>query len=176
MSSGITFKLNNGVGMPGLGFGTFANEGSVGETYRAALKALQVGYRLLDCAWFYKNEGEVGAAVRDFLKANPSVKRQDIFLTTKVWNHMHRYEDVLWSFNSSLERLQVEYIDLFLIHWPIAAEKEDNEEPKIGSDGKVKSSCSSFESFFLCFIAIAADLFLCHLKPVRYPERPDREP
>ena len=156
MSSGITFKLNNGVGMPGLGFGTFANEGSVGETYRAALKALQVGYRLLDCAWFYKNEGEVGAAVRDFLKANPSVKRQDIFLTTKVWNHMHRYEDVLWSFNSSLERLQVEYIDLFLIHWPIAAEKEDNENPKIGPDGKVRSRFS-LNLFFFFFVALTTD-------------------
>ncbi|BDD58422.1 Glycerol 2-dehydrogenase (NADP(+)) [Monascus purpureus] len=136
MSGGVTFKLSNGVTVPGLGFGTFANEGAVGETYKAVTHALRTGYRHLDCAWFYKNENEVGDAVRDFLKENPSVKREDIFITTKVWNHLHRYEDVLWSLNNSLKRLQLAYVDLFLIHWPIAAEKEDNETPKIGPDGK----------------------------------------
>lgn len=136
MSGGVTFKLSNGVTVPGLGFGTFANEGAVGETYKAVTHALRIGYRHLDCAWFYKNENEVGDAVRDFLKENPSVKREDIFITTKVWNHLHRYEDVLWSLNNSLKRLQLTYVDLFLLHWPIAAEKEDNETPKIGPDGK----------------------------------------
>ncbi|KAL3470039.1 NADP-dependent oxidoreductase domain-containing protein [Aspergillus californicus] len=136
MSSGQTFKLSNGVTIPGVGFGTFASEGSVGETYRAVTKALEVGYRHLDCAWFYLNEGEVGDALHDFLKANPSVKREDIFICTKVWNHNHRYEDVLWSVEDSLKKLKVDYIDLYLIHWPIAAEKDGNEKPKIGPDGK----------------------------------------
>ena len=139
MSGGITFRLSNGINIPGLGFGTFASQGSKGETYRAVLKALQVGYRFLDCAWFYKNEHEVGDALHDFLKETPSVNRQDVFVATKVWNHMHRYDDVLWSFNSSLQRLRLGYVDLFLVHWPIAAEKEDNENPKIGPDGKVSS-------------------------------------
>lgn len=131
-----TFKLNNGVVMPGLGFGTFASEGSKGETYKAVECALKVGYRNLDCAWFYQNEEEVGEAVRDFLKANPSVKREDIFICTKVWNHLHEPEDVKWSLESSLKKFGLDYVDLFLVHWPIAAEKDDNYMPKLGPDGK----------------------------------------
>ncbi|KAL2841618.1 NADP-dependent oxidoreductase domain-containing protein [Aspergillus pseudodeflectus] len=136
MSSGKSFKLSNGVTIPGVGFGTFANEGAKGETYKAVVKALEVGYRHLDCAWYYLNEGEVGDAVADFLKANPSVKREDIFITTKVWNHLHRYEDVLWSIEDSLKKLKLDYVDLYLVHWPIAAEKDGQEKPKIGPDGK----------------------------------------
>lgn len=139
MSSGISFKLYNGVSMPGVGFGTFANEGVKGETYKAVLHALRTGYRHLDCAWHYANEDEVGQAIQDFLKENPAVKRQDIFVTTKVWNHLHRYDDVIWSLNDSLRKLQLDYIDLFLVHWPIAAEKESQEKPKIGPDGKVSA-------------------------------------
>jgi diketogulonate reductase-like aldo/keto reductase len=130
------YKLSNGVEIPAVGFGTFASEGSKGETYRAVTKALEVGYRHLDCAWFYQNEDEVGDAVRDFLKANPSVTRKDLFICTKVWNHLHEPEEVKWSFNNSLENLKMEYIDLFLVHWPIAAEKNEQNMPKIGSDGK----------------------------------------
>ena len=137
MSSGITFTLNNGVKIPGIGFGTFASEGAVGETYKAVMCALKTGYRHLDCAWFYLNEGEVGDALHDFLKENPSVKREDIFICTKVWNHLHRPEDVAWSLESSLKKFRLDYMDLFLIHWPIAAEKENQESPKIGPDGKV---------------------------------------
>ncbi|PKY05264.1 putative glycerol dehydrogenase [Aspergillus campestris IBT 28561] len=136
MSSGITFTLNNGVKIPGIGFGTFASEGAVGETYKAVMCALKTGYRHLDCAWFYLNESEVGDALHDFLKENPSIKREDIFICTKVWNHLHRPEDVAWSLESSLKKFRLDYIDLFLIHWPIAAEKENQEAPKIGSDGK----------------------------------------
>ncbi|KAF3036413.1 Glycerol 2-dehydrogenase (NADP(+)) [Didymella heteroderae] len=130
------YKLSNGVEIPAVGFGTFANEGSKGETYKAVTKALEVGYRHLDCAWFYQNEDEVGDAVRDFLKANPSVTRKDLFICTKVWNHLHEPEEVKWSFHNSLERLKMDYIDLFLVHWPIAAEKNEQNMPKIGSDGK----------------------------------------
>ncbi|KAK8016671.1 hypothetical protein PG993_014860 [Apiospora rasikravindrae] len=130
------FKLNNGVEIPGLGFGTFASEGSAGETYKAVTVALKVGYRNLDCAWFYQNEAEVGEAVRDFLKENPSVKRSDIFICTKVWNHLHEPEEVKWSLNNSLEKFGLDYIDLFLVHWPIAAERDDKYMPKIGADGK----------------------------------------
>jgi diketogulonate reductase-like aldo/keto reductase len=131
-----TYKLPNGVEIPAVGFGTFANEGSSGETYAAVTHALKTGYRHLDCAWFYQNEGEVGEAIRDFLAANPSVKRSDIFVCTKVWNQLHEPEEVKWSFQSSLDKLGLEYIDLFLVHWPIAAEKDENHMPKIGADGK----------------------------------------
>ncbi|KAL4990664.1 NADP-dependent oxidoreductase domain-containing protein [Aspergillus falconensis] len=136
MSSGKTFKLSNGYTIPAVGFGTFASEGASGETYRAVKKALEVGYRHLDCAWFYQNEDEVGDGLHDFLKENPSVKREDIFICTKVWNHLHRPEDVRWSIEDSLKKLKTNYVDLFLVHWPIAAEKDGQDKPKIGPDGK----------------------------------------
>jgi diketogulonate reductase-like aldo/keto reductase len=136
MSAGVTFTLNNGVKIPAVGFGTFANEGSKGESYKAALHALKTGYRHLDCAWFYQNENEVGDAVRDFLKENPSVKRSDIFICTKVWNHLHEPEEVKWSFESSLKNLGMDYVDLYLVHWPIAAEKDDNYMPKLNEKGQ----------------------------------------
>ncbi|EUC31089.1 hypothetical protein COCCADRAFT_28131 [Bipolaris zeicola 26-R-13] len=131
-----TYKLYNGVTIPAVGFGTFASEGASGETYAAVTTALKTGYRHLDCAWFYQNEEEVGAAVRDFLKENPSVTRKDLFICTKVWNHLHEPDQVKWSFNSSLTKLGMDYIDAFLVHWPIAAESDDNHMPKIGADGK----------------------------------------
>lgn len=131
-----TYKLSNGITIPAVGFGTFANEGAKGETYAAVTHALQTGYRHLDCAWFYQNEEEVGDAVRDFLAQEPSVTRADIFICTKVWNHLHEPEEVRWSINSSLQKLKMDYIDLFLVHWPIAAESDSNHMPAIGSDGK----------------------------------------
>lgn len=132
-----TFTLNNGVKMPGLGFGTFANEGSKGESYAAVKKALEVGYRNLDCAAYYENEEEVGDAIHDFIKENPGkLKREDLFICTKVWNHMHQPDDVKYSFQESLRKLRVDYIDLFLVHWPIAAERTDDYKPKLGADGK----------------------------------------
>lgn len=131
-----SFTLNNGVKVPAVGFGTFANEGSKGETYKAVTQALNVGYRHLDCAWYYHNEAEVGEALRDFLAKNPSVKREDIFICTKVWQHLHEPEEVKWSLENSLQNFGLEYVDLFLIHWPIAAEKNEKYMPKLGPDGK----------------------------------------
>ncbi len=135
--TGPRLKLNNGMEMPALGFGTFANEGSRGETHKAVLDALNAGYRHLDCAWFYQNEDEVGTGFQKFLSENPSVKRSDIFITTKVWNHLHEPEDVEWSLKNSLEKLQTPYVDAFLVHWPISSEKNADRTVKIGSDGKV---------------------------------------
>jgi len=131
-----TYTLNNGVKIPAVGFVTFANEGAKGETYKAVTKALEVGYRHLDCAWFYQNEDEVGDALHDFISKNPSVKREDIFICTKVWNHLHEPEDVKWSFQDSCSKLKVDYIDLYLGRWPIAAEKSEDHTVKIGPDGK----------------------------------------
>lgn len=135
--TGPIIRLNNGVEMPALGFGTFANEGSKGETHKAVLCALNAGYRHLDCAWFYQNEEEVGTGMKEFLAANPSVTRSDIFICTKVWNHLHEPEDVEWSLKDSLKKLQTPYVDAFLIHWPIAAERNPDYFVKIGPDGKV---------------------------------------
>ncbi|WPH02126.1 glycerol 2-dehydrogenase (nadp(+)) [Acrodontium crateriforme] len=136
MSAGKTFKLNNGVSIPAVGFGTFANDGSKGETYKAVTHALKIGYRHLDCAWFYQNEEEVGDAVHDFLKENSSVKREDIFVCTKVWNHLHEPDEVQWSIQSSLDKLKMDYVDLFLVHWPIAAENDVKYMPKLNEKGQ----------------------------------------
>jgi diketogulonate reductase-like aldo/keto reductase len=131
-----TFTMYNGVTIPAVGFGTFASEGSTGETYKAVTAALNAGYRHLDCAWFYQNEAEIGQALKDFLAKNPSVKREDVFICTKVWQHLHEPEEVHWSFNNSLKELDVDYIDAFLVHWPIAAVSDENHQPKLGADGK----------------------------------------
>jgi diketogulonate reductase-like aldo/keto reductase len=136
VSNQKTYTLSNGTKIPAVGFGTFANEGSKGETYTAVTHALKTGYCHLDCAWFYQNEEEVGDAVHDFLASNPSVKREDLFICTKVWNHLHEPEEVKWSLQNSLEKLRMDYVDLFLVHWPIAAESDEKHMPKIGADGK----------------------------------------
>lgn len=140
MSRDISFKLSNGVTVPGLGFGTFASENAKGESYRAVLHALRTGYRHFDCAWFYQNEDEVGDAIADFLKESKDVTRKDLFIATKVWNHLHEKDEVIWSLEDSLKKLKLDYVDLFLIHWPIACEKDENNMPKIGPDGKVSPS------------------------------------
>ena len=129
-------KLNTGASIPALGFGTFANDGPRGGSYKATLKALESGYRHLDCAAYYMNEDEVGNAIQDFLEANPSVKRKDVFVTTKVWNHLTRPGDIEWSLEQSLERLRLDYVDLFLLHWPFIAERTDDYNPKLGADGR----------------------------------------
>ncbi|OGM42575.1 hypothetical protein ABOM_007968 [Aspergillus bombycis] len=130
------FALSNGIQIPAVGFGTLASEGAKGETYRAVSHTLIVGYGLLDCAWFYMNEQEIGEAIKDFLTVNSSVRREDVFIVTKVWNRLHQYEDVLWSMESSLQKLKLGYVDMFLVHWPIAVEKENCETPMLGPDGK----------------------------------------
>ncbi|KAI5865614.1 NADP-dependent oxidoreductase domain-containing protein [Durotheca rogersii] len=132
-----TFTLNNGVKMPAVGFGTFSNGGVEGETYRAVTCALEVGYRHLDCAWFYENEEEVGAAVRDFLaRAGGAVRREDLFICTKVWNHLHEPDEVRWSLECSLRHLGLAYVDLFLVHWPVAVESDARRQPRRGPDGR----------------------------------------
>lgn len=135
--SNKTFRLNNGVEIPAIGFGTFAaSESTPDGSYKATKAALEAGYRHLDCAWFYKNEAEIGRAIRDFLAENPSVSRSDLFVCTKVWNHLHAPEDVAWSLQNSLDSLGLDYVDLFLVHWPIAAERDEHRQPRLGPDGK----------------------------------------
>jgi hypothetical protein len=178
MSTSKTVTLSNGVKLPAVGFGTFASEGSQGETYKAVTAALKTGYRLLDCAWFYQNEGEIGQAIKDFLAARKDVKREDIFVVTKVWNHLHRFEDVLWSIENSLDKLQLDYVDMFLVHWPIAVEKETQEKPKLGADGKVSYN----DTAILCPCAFVFSFRVLHSVcdandlVVRGPKGPNRQP
>ncbi|KAH7419260.1 putative alcohol dehydrogenase [Cadophora sp. MPI-SDFR-AT-0126] len=129
-------KLSNGVEMPALGFGTYAKEEISGETHAAVLAALDAGYRHLDCAWYYLNEDEVGSALREWLAQNPNIQRKDIFITTKVWPHLVEPEDVGWSLDNSLKMLGTDYVDSYLIHWPFAVEKTEDNKVKLGADGK----------------------------------------
>lgn len=107
-----TYKLINNVEIPIVGFGTWQTPNDeIG--YNAVKTALEVGYRHIDTASVYGNEVSVGKAMKD-----SGVKREDIFLTSKVWNGDHGYEATLRAFQESLDRLDTDYLDLYLIHWP----------------------------------------------------------
>ncbi|MDE7140263.1 MAG: aldo/keto reductase [Treponemataceae bacterium] len=110
------FTLANGVRVPCIGFGTWQSEDG-DEAYNAVTAALQSGYRHIDTAAAYGNEKSVGAAIRDFCREH-NVRREDIFLTTKLWNDDHGYEATKAAIKKSLQLLGVSYIDLYLIHWP----------------------------------------------------------
>ncbi|WP_071459024.1 aldo/keto reductase [Bacillus massilinigeriensis] len=115
MSGSIMDKvtLHNGVMMPVFGLGVYkVEEGE--ETEKTVSSALQLGYRLIDTAAFYDNEEGVGKAIR-----SSSVPREDIFVTTKVWNSDQGYENTLKAFDRSINKLGVEYVDLYLVHWPV---------------------------------------------------------
>jgi 2,5-diketo-D-gluconate reductase A len=109
-----SIMLNNGVPIPQLGFGTYQIEPK--DTREAVGTALEIGYRHIDTAQMYGNEKEVGQAVRD-----SGLPRAEVFLTSKLNNSFHAYSDALTAFARSLDDLDVEYLDLFLIHWPLPA-------------------------------------------------------
>ncbi|MFF0300927.1 aldo/keto reductase [Streptomyces sp. NPDC004562] len=106
--------LNNGVEMPQLGFGVWQVPDD--EAEQAVAAALEAGYRSIDTAAIYGNETGTGKAV-----AASGVPREDVFVTTKVWNSDHGYDSTLRAFDTSLEKLGLEYVDLYLIHWPTPA-------------------------------------------------------
>jgi 2,5-diketo-D-gluconate reductase A len=105
-------KLNNGVEIPQLGFGVFQIE--LNETTAATLEALKVGYRHIDTAQMYGNEREVAQAIRD-----SGIPRADVFVTSKPNNGFHAHDEALAAFDRSLAIMKLEYLDLFLIHWPL---------------------------------------------------------
>ena len=112
MNIASTTTLNNGVEMPWFGLGVFqAEEG--GEVENAVRVALENGYRSIDTASLYKNEKGVSTGIRQ-----SNVRREEIFLTSKVWNDQQGYKSTLKAFRESLEKLQTDYLDLYLIHWP----------------------------------------------------------
>ncbi|OTN77146.1 oxidoreductase, aldo/keto reductase [Enterococcus sp. 8G7_MSG3316] len=107
-----SYTLSNNVTIPELGFGTWQTpNGEVAVD--SVKKALAAGYRHIDTAQGYKNEASVGQAIKE-----SGIPREEIFLTTKLWNGNHSYDLVMSSFEESLEKLQTDYVDLFLIHWP----------------------------------------------------------
>ncbi|MEU3602602.1 aldo/keto reductase [Streptomyces sp. NPDC006798] len=112
MSKIPTITLNNGVEMPRLGFGVW--QVSDEEAVRAVTTAVEAGYRSIDTAAAYENETGTGQAV-----AASGVPREELFLTTKLWNNDHGYDSALRAFDASLARLGTDYVDLYLIHWPV---------------------------------------------------------
>lgn len=107
------YKLNTGVLIPAIGFGTWQlHDGP--EVVAAVKEAIAKGYRLIDTAKLYGNEDGVGQAIQE-----SSVPRDKLFITTKLWNTDQGYETAFQAFDESLQRLQLEYLDLYLIHWPV---------------------------------------------------------
>lgn len=120
--------LKNGAGsIPALGFGTLIPDPVA--TREAVLEALQVGFRELDCAERYRNEAMVGESLRETF-ARQTVRREEVFIATKLWNCHHRPEYVRPAFEASLARLRLDYIDLYLIHTPFAFQPGDDQEPR----------------------------------------------
>ena len=120
--------LNNGAGqIPALGFGTLIPDPAL--TVTATTAALETGFRHFDCAERYRNEREVGQALQAGLAAG-GIAREDIFITTKLWNSNHRPERVEPAFEASLERLGLTYLDLYLIHTPFAFQAGDEQDPR----------------------------------------------
>src|SRR5271155_5658348 len=132
--SGQRFALNNGSGeIPALGFGTSLSDNK--KTRNAVKTAVEVGFRHLDAAERYRNEAQVGAALRE-LFADGTVRREELFVTTKLWNNNHRPERVKPALQASLDRLGLDAVDLYLAHTPFAFAPGDDQDPR-DPDGAV---------------------------------------
>ncbi|PGH08837.1 hypothetical protein AJ79_05841 [Helicocarpus griseus UAMH5409] len=126
MSLGRKATLNTGHQIPLLGYGTW--QSAPGEVGAGVFQALKAGYRHLDLAHIYQNQREVGEGLKKAFKEIPGLKREDIFITSKLWNNHHKPEHVEKSLDISLEELGLDYLDLFLIHWPVSFEYRSDTE------------------------------------------------
>ena len=130
-----TTELNNGVKLPWLGLGVFKAEPG-GETEKAVRMALDAGYRHIDTASLYGNEEDVGRAVKD-----SGLNREDVFVTTKVWNSDQGFDSTLEAFDASRRKLQMDVVDLYLVHWPVKGKYKETWKAleKLYADGKVRA-------------------------------------
>ncbi len=128
-------KLNNSIDMPLFGLGVYLTEPGK-EAQNAVRYALETGYRLIDTAAMYKNEEDVGTAIRQ-----SKIPREEIFVTTKLWNDDHGYDKALKAFDKSLTKLNIDYIDLYLIHWPVSEKRNETWKAfeKILESGKCRA-------------------------------------
>jgi 2,5-diketo-D-gluconate reductase A len=143
MAAVPSLKMNNGLEIPQLGFGVFLVPPE--ETQQAVAEALKAGYRLIDTAQGYRNEEGVGAAI-----AESDVPRDELFITTKLTNSQQGYDTTLTAFDGSMEKLGIDVLDLFLIHWPLPMFDQYVETwrafEKLLADGRVRSiGVSNFE-------------------------------
>jgi len=128
-------ELNNGVLIPRLGLGVY--QSPPGHTTQKAVEyALKIGYRHIDTAMIYNNESDVGAALR-----KSGIRREELFVTTKLWNSDHGYEKALKACDNSLKRLGLKYLDLYLIHWPVPEIRNESWDAlsQLLKDGKCRS-------------------------------------
>ncbi len=123
-------KLNNDLQMPIIGLGTWRS--NLGEVYQAVRWAIKLGYKHFDCASIYGNQKEIGQAFHDAM-AEGDVKREELFITSKLWNDSHASEDVRPALEKTLKDLQLDYLDLYLIHWSVA-QKKGTEMPEKDDD------------------------------------------
>src|SRR3954447_5413086 len=130
-----TLPLRSGGTIPQVGLGVWQSAQGA-ETRDAVLTALRLGYRHVDTAKIYGNEADVGTAVK-----GSGVPRGDVFVTTKLWNQDHGFDQALRAFDKSLERLGLEYIDLYLIHWPVGGKRKDSWRAleRIKSEGRARA-------------------------------------
>ena len=125
--------LNNGLAIPALGFGTLIPDPT--DTKNAVIAALEAGFRQFDCAERYRNETAVGEAFQQMFQSG-KVRREEVFIGTKLWNNNHRPERVRPACEASLKRLQLEYADLYAVHTPFAFKPGDEQDPR-DENGKV---------------------------------------
>jgi len=130
-----TLKLNTGASIPAVGFGTWQDKD---DQEKAVTEALQAGYKHIDTARIYGTEPMVGAAIK-----KSGIPRSELFITTKLWNNSHAPEDVEPALDASLKDLGMDYVDLFLMHWPSAFKSGDNMFPR-DKDGKVETGSTSY--------------------------------
>ena len=121
------FNLNSGIKIPCVGYGTFRTPAHVAE--QAVKEAIETGYRHIDTAAVYGNEEAVGKGIKD-----SGIKREDLFVTSKLWNTNRGYEQTKKAFQETLDRLQMDYLDLYLIHWPANEKQFGDDAAKINAE------------------------------------------
>jgi len=173
MSAVPSLVMNNGLHIPQLGFGVFLVPPE--ETKQAVAEALKAGYRLIDTAQGYRNEEGVGAAI-----AESDLSRDELFITTKLTNSQHGYDTTLAAFDGSMEKLGIDGLDLFLIHWPLPMFDEYVETwrafEKLLADGRVRSiGVSNFEIPHLERLLAETDVTPAVNQIELHPEFPQEE-
>lgn len=126
--------LKNGTQIPHLGLGTWLSKPE--EITEIVKYSIDIGYRLIDCAWVYGNEKEIGEGIQEKI-TDGTVKREDLCITTKLWNTFHEQENVVNACKESLKNLGLDYVDVYLVHWPCAQKNTGIFDSKLPFDGAV---------------------------------------